>query len=493
MEISGHSIDNFSTSTLKKLFEKSADVVFHEFNFEQNKVLMFKCDGMVDQQMLYTVVLPNIESLYKDKEQLQKKKMETITAKQIEELPLPELTKVTETEQATTEVYSGNVLMYFEESALLYSCNISRKPNRNPEETNMEVLVKGPRDNFIEDLSINIALIRKRLPTNSLCVEKLQIGRRSKTQVAVMYIGDIANKDILAELIEQFQKIDIDIATNATALMEFVNKKNWILPSSNTTGRPDFAIESLIRGRFVILVDGTPYATITPINFFYLLKTSEDNENPILFSSFERMLRLICVIIGITLPAFWLALTLFHQDQLPLQLLATVVIMNRGLPFPAVLEMLILLFLFEMFREAGLRLPTKIGTTVGVVGGLIIGDAAIRAGITSPAMVVIIAVSTIASYTIVNQSLSTIISILRFGFIMITSILGLFGFFVCLFFLILYVANIRIFGTPYLDITSDLSWANIKKALFRRSQSHYNKRPKMLDPEDQSRNREGNS
>ncbi|MFC7687161.1 spore germination protein [Ureibacillus sp. GCM10028918] len=468
-------------TTLKNVFNKSADVNFNEFTFNQSIIFCIKCDSMVDQQMLYTIVLPNIESLFKDKNNTQ------INEKMIEQLPIPEIQKITNQDDITTKVYSGNILIFFKDSKLLYSCNISRKPNRTPEETNMEVLVKGPRDNFIEDLSTNIALIRKRLPTNSLCVEKFSIGKRSKTEVAIMYMDDIANQDILTELKKQFEKIDTDIIIGAEALMEFINKKNWVLPSTNSTGRPDFAIQSLIRGRFIIIVDGTPYAVITPINFFYLLKTSEDNENTIIFSSFERMLRLLGVILGISLPAFWLALTLFHQDQLPLQLLATVVIANRGLPFPAVLEMLILLIIFELFREAGLRMPTKIGTTVGVVGGLIIGDAAIRAGITSPAMVVVIALSTIASYSIVNQSLVTMVSMLRISFILVTSIFGLFGFFVCFYLLLLYIANIRIFGTPYLDITADLSWQSIKKALFRQSQPKYSERPNMLDPQDDTR------
>ncbi|MDN4492676.1 spore germination protein [Ureibacillus aquaedulcis] len=480
MNLSGQ--QELDISTLKKLFNKSADVIFNEFTFNQSTVFCIKCDSMVDQQMLYTIVLPNIEDLFKDKNSTQ------VNNQMIERLPIPDIQRITDQDEIISKVYSGNILIFFNESKMLYSCNISRKPNRTPEETNMEVLVKGPRDNFIEDLSTNIALIRKRLPTNSLCVEKFNVGKRSKTEVAIMYMDDIANKDILKELKKQFKKIDTDIIIGAESLMEFVNKKNWVMPSTNSTGRPDFAIQSLIRGRFIIIVDGTPYAVITPINFFYLLKTSEDNENTIIFSSFERMLRLLGVLLGIALPAFWLALTLFHQDQLPLQLLATVVIANRGLPFPAVLEMLILIVIFELFREAGLRMPTKIGTTVGVVGGLIIGDAAIRAGITSPAMVVVIALSTISSYSIVNQSLVTMVSILRITFILVTSLFGLFGFFICIYILLLYIANIRIFGTPYLDITADLSWQSIKKALFRQAVPKYSERPNMLDPQDDTRN-----
>ncbi|RUL54010.1 spore germination protein [Lysinibacillus antri] len=467
-------------TTLKQLFKNSADVLFNEFTFHQSNVFFIKCDAMVDQTMLYTVVLPTIEKLYENDDDI------NMQAK-IEGLPIPELKKVKSTDEIISLVYSGNLLMYFEDCQLLYTSNISRKPNRSPEDTSMEAIVKGTRDNFIEDLSTNIALIRKRVPTNSLCVEKMEIGKRSKTQIAILYFDDIANKDILTELKKQLQKIDTDIVLSPDSLMEHVNKKNWLLPTTHATARADFAIQSLVRGRYMLMVDGASYAIITPSNFFLLLKTAEDYENPVAFSTFERLLRLIGIFIGVTLPAFWLALTLFHQDQLPFQLLATVVVANRGLPFPAVLEMLVLLIMFEMFREAGMRLPTKLGGTISVVGGIIIGDAAIRSGITSPAMVVIIAISTIASFTIANQSLVTMVSLVRIFFILLTSIFGLFGFFICLYLTVLYIANMRIFGTPYLNLTADLSWSTVKKTLFRSRKDKYNQRPNMLDPQDQQR------
>ncbi|BDH61567.1 spore germination protein KA [Lysinibacillus sp. PLM2] len=483
MDTSGQSLPMITK--LKELFQNSDDVIFQELTFQQSKVFLIKCDSMVDQQMLYTVVLPNIEKLYKDSVG------QELEENLIEKLTIPEIKKISNTEDITKDVFTGKLMIYFEDQQLLYSCNIAKKPNRSIEETNTEVLVKGPRDNFIEDLSTNIALIRKRLPTNSLTVEKMEIGRRSKTNIALLYFDDIANKDILTELKKQLQKIDTDIIISADSLMEFINKKNWLLPTTNYTGRPDFAIQSLIRGRFLIMVDGVAYGILTPVNFFYLLKTGEDYDTPFVFSTFERILRLLGIFLGIALPAFWLALTIFHQDQLPLQLLATVVIINLGLPFPAVLEMLLILIMFEILREAGLRLPSKIGGIIGVIGGLIIGDAAIRSGITSPAMVVIIAISTIASYTVVNQSLETMISIIRIIFILVTAFFGLFGFFICLYLLILYVANIRVFGVPYLNLSADLSWTNMKKTLFRLSKDNYKSRPNFLDPQDDSRNNEG--
>ena len=472
---------------LKQLFQKSEDVIFQEYFFQQSKVFTIKCESMIDQQILYTVVLPNIENLYLNSSN------QTITEEAIEQLPIPEIKKLTKNDDIITAVFNGNLILFFEESQLLYSCNIAQKPNRNPEETNMEVMVRGARDNFIEDLATNIALIRKRIPTNSLCVEKMELGRRSKTKIALLYFDDIANKDILTELKKQLKKIDTDIIISADSLMEFVNEKNWLLPATNYTGTPDFAIQSLIRGRFLILVDGVAYGVITPVNIFYLLKTGEDYESSIIYGTFERFIRLIGVIVGIALPSFWLALTLFHQDQLPLQLLATVVITNIGLPFPAVLEMLIVLMMFEILREAGLRLPSKVGGIIGVIGGLIIGDAAIRSGITSPALVVVIATSTIASYTLVNQQFENFVIIIRILFIIVTAFLGLFGFFICLYLLILYVANTRVFGVPYLNISADLSFNNLKKTLFRLPKYKYKLRPNFLDPQDETRNNEGKS
>ncbi|TQR19886.1 spore germination protein [Psychrobacillus vulpis] len=469
---------------LQQLFQYSADVKFQEYSFHRHKVQFLICEAMVDQQLLNEVIVHRVQSVC---DNITEQSLEEVI---IEKLHIPDLKKVENQEEAISLIYEGHLLLYFEEGNLLFSSNICKKPNRSPEESRMEVLIKGPRDNFIEDITVNIALIRKRLPTNSLCVEKLQLGKRSKTVVAILYFSDIANKEILNEIKDQLNKVDTDIVFSGEFLMEEVNKNSKIFPRTDYTGRPDFAVESLVRGRFIILVDGVSYAVITPVNLFLLLKSGEDTEYPVAFSSLERTLRISGILIGVLLPSFWLALTTFHQNQLPFQLLTTVVQASTGLPLPSALEMLLMLLMFELFREAGLRLPSVIGGTISVVGGLIIGDAAIRAGLTSPAMIVIIAISTISTFTLVNQSLVSAVSITRVIFILITAILGLFGFFMALYFLLLYLANIRIFGVPYMNIATDLSWTTIKKSLFRVSPKNYKKRPNVLDPQDKTRTKE---
>ncbi|RKD24624.1 spore gernimation protein [Ammoniphilus oxalaticus] len=471
------------THSLKQLFKKSADVQFQSYTFNRHHVMFITCDAMVDQRQLNEVIIPRVQLMFDD---LKSRSIENAIMAQ---LRIPGLKKVEEKEDLLSLVYTGHLLLYFENSGLLFSSNIAKKPNRNPEETSLEVPVKGPRDNFIEDVSVNIALIRKRLPTNSLCVEKFELGKRSKTTVALLYFDDIASTETLASIKEKLERVDTDIVFSGEILMESMNINKKLFPRINYTGRPDHAIQSLINGRFLFFVDGVAHGVITPVNFFLLLKTSEDNENPIIFSSLVRLMRVFGMSVGIMLPAFWLALTTFHQNQLPLQLLATVVVVNTGLPFPSTIEMLLMLLMFELFREAGLRLPSSLGGTIGVVGGLIVGDAAIRAGITSPAMVVVIATSTIATFTLVNQSLVMSVSILRICFILLTSFFGLFGFFLSLYFTVLYLANIRIFGVPYINIAADLNWQTIKKSLLRLSANQYKKLPNMLNPKDKTRSK----
>ncbi|ATP41600.1 spore germination protein [Solibacillus sp. R5-41] len=467
--------------TLEQLFEKSADVRFQTYEFQSSNVILITCEAMTDKYLLNEVIVPRLQALCDNKE------LPLDPLKIPKQLYLPDLQEVTTLNDAVTNVYGGFVLIYIEEQKLLLSSNIESKPNRSPEETSLEVLIKGPRDNFIEDLAVNIALIRKRVPTESLAVEKLTIGVRSKTKVAILYFQDIANLDTLKELKQQLLEINTDVVLSGELLMERLNKYSYFIPVNDTTGRPDFALQSLITGRFIVLVDGVAYAIITPTNLLMLLKSGEDNDYPMIISSIERLLRLGSVLVALLLPAFWLALTTFHQEQLPFQLLATVVQSNTGLPLPSSVEMLIMLLMFELFREAGLRLPSILGGSISVVGGLIIGDAAIRAGVTSPAMIVVIAISTIATFTLVNQSLVTSIGLMRVTLILITALLGLFGFFLSIYIVLIYLSNIRVYGVPYLNVGADLSWKNISKSLFRLPPDAIKERPAMLKPQDKTK------
>ncbi|MEI3611060.1 spore germination protein [Pseudogracilibacillus sp. SO30301A] len=476
-------IDTFTEQTIRSLFSSNPDVTLQTFSFEDNVVTFVTCEGMVDENVINNVVYERIVYFFKNR---QHKK---ITLDEINHsLYLPGIARVKKKEKLIADVFTGKLMIFFHNEQFLFSVDVSKRPQRKPEETSTEVSIKGPRDDFIEDIVTNIALIRKRLRTNSLAIKKYELGSRTQTQVAVLYIDDIVNQDILTTIDKKIQRIDIDGIYSGTQLKELLSDRILTFyPLFHYSGRPDFAVHSLLTGRIIILVDGVQYAIIAPVNLSFLLKSAEDSENIYLFNSFERLIRIVGIIIAIFLPGFWVALSSFHQDQIPISFLGTIIESRKGVPIPAPLEAILMVLLFEFFREAGVRLPVAIGSTLSVVGGLIIGDAAIRAGIASPLMIVLIATSAVATYTLVSLSLHGIVSILRFFVIICASFLGLFGFFISLFLIVFYAANIQTFGVPYLTVPNQFNlqqFNEMMKTFFRLPVSKYSKRPRMLNTMD---------
>ncbi|WP_082174330.1 spore germination protein [Bacillus sp. FJAT-27231] len=468
---------SLSIDALKDLFQKNGDVQFTELAFNDHLITLVYCSGLVNVDLLKSTIPKRLEKFFQTHHEA--------TKENILSLQVPSLQLVTKKEKVIEDIFSGMLLIVFPIENIVVSVDIADRPQRKPEETNTEVSIKGPRDNFIEDITINYALIRKRLRTVSLVSESFEIGRRSKTKVALLYMEDISNKDTLKQIKQQLSTIDIDALLSGTQLGELMSGSPYaIFPRHSYTGRPDFAVQSLMQGRFIILIDGVAYAYITPVNLFFLLKSAEDKEYPYAFNSFERLIRVAGISIATFLPGFWVALTAFHQNQLPLTLLATVVESRKGVPFPTSLEAILMMLLFELFREAGLRMPLAIGQTLSVVGGLIIGDAAIRAGLTSPSMLVIIAGSFVAMTTLVNQSFMGAISLIRFFVIILVALFGFFGFFASIFLVGISVARIRIFGVPYLELATRLNWKNILKAMIRLPAREETKRASMLNPID---------
>jgi hypothetical protein len=361
---------------------------------------MVYCDPIVDKTMLNQVVLPPINQQGSVGEILCSLK-NTI---QISSLEKEKITK----EDICDSIFSGQLMITTKESDHVYFYNISKIPSRTPDESITEVSVRGPKDGFVEDISTNLGLVRKRLKTASFVVEEYTIGTRSQTKVALLYITDIINSELLKKIKGKLAQIEIDIITGSSQMEELIAEKQFLslFPLVNYTGRADFVVESLNQGRFSIIVDGAPTALLAPANLGYLIKTSEDDHTSFFYASVERLLRLFGLFITVFLPGLYTALTTHNVGELPLPLLATISVSRIGLPFTAFIEVLIMLVMFELFREAGARLPKAVGQTVAVLGGLIIGDAAIRGGITSPTMLVVIGVTAIASFTLVNQSLA---------------------------------------------------------------------------------------
>ncbi|QAW00429.1 spore germination protein [Bacillus subtilis] len=346
--------------------------------------------------------------------------------------------------------------------------------------------VRGPKDGFVEEVGVNVALIRKRIKSTSMVYETKKVGVRTKTTVAILYMRDIVDPKIVQDVMNKLDDLHIDGAFSATQLEELMEPTKALFPLMGYTGRADFTVNCMLNGRVALIVDGTPAALIAPANLFLLVKAPEDIHFTALAATFGQTLRLLGLSVSLLLPAFFVAILSHHQDQLPYYLLATLGINRLGIPFDVAVEMFIALLFLEILREAGIRLPSAVGSTVTVVGGLILGDAAIRAGFLSPGIVVIGAITQIFGSTLSSLSLAGTISTLRFFLFILSATLGIYGFFLGLFIVLSHLASLRSCGLPYLAPISP-PFKDLANALFRLPWPWRNTRPDMLKTRDSTR------
>lgn len=475
---------------LERLFQHCADVAHHSYFLteqESSHIIVTYSEGLCDTAEFNRVILPELGKLEKTIG-LSKLQSEGVYGL----LPLNPIPEDATDAQLSEWLFQGDLLLRICSTGSLFRIGLSNRPGRNPEESSTEISIKGPKDGFIEELMVNIALIRKRLRSESLAVEMMTLGRRTRTKTAILYMEDIISPPIVEELRSRLQRIDVDGLYSINQLEEWlVDQKYSLFPLLDFTGRPDKVVASLLAGRFIVILDGNPMVLIGPGNLSLLMKSPEDLYFNFQYISFARMIRLLSLIISMLLPGAWVALSSFHPDQLPYRLMATVASGRIGLPFTGQIELLILLVLLEIFREAGLRLPSSIGQTLTVVGGLIIGDASIRAGLVSPSVVVVGAITAVTSVTLVNQSLSGSVSVIRFCLFFISAFLGMFGLLLGILLLIGYLSTLRSFGVPYLAPLSPFAPADILKSIVRVPWRWMTKRPVTLHNHDNDHKREG--
>lgn len=463
---------------LRDYFADNADVMFNSCSFGEDgqmRVLLVYAEGMADLEQINQFVLPRLHRMFAHH------------PVRDAELPLPleELEAGAEAFVITEIVFSGKLLLYFPADNRMFSFNIANVPQRLPEESTAESSLKGPRDGFTEEASTNIALIRKRLRTTSLCCEKFTIGERSRTIVSLLYIKDIASPDLLEEARRRLDRIFVDAFVGIEQLQEALSDSPWAMfPLTDYVGRPDFAAEALLNGRLVFLMEGSPMAVIAPVTLTTLIKSPEDAHMTFHIVSMQRIFRFAALIAAMFLPGFYVALTSFNMDQIPYTLMTTIASSRTGLPFSNPLEAVIVLGLFEVFREAGVRLPKAVGQTVTVIGALIVGDAAIRAGITCPAMIVVAAITVISAFTLVNQSLSGAVTVVRFYMLIFCCLLGIYGFFIGLFTVVLYLSVLESFGVPYLAPISPPYFKDMFAALLKKPWRQSDRRPEVVQATD---------
>src|SRR5699024_6409400 len=318
----------------------------------------------------------------------------------------------------------------------------------------------------------------RRIRIPKLKMKSMQAGEYTKTRINVAYVEGSVDETVLEEAINRIRRIDVDGVVDSGVLEEFIeDNPNSPFPQVIATERPDNVTASLLEGRVAVLVDGSPFVLVVPVTFYSLMQASEDYYGRYLIATSIRWLRYLFLLISLFLPSLYVALLTFHQEMVPTTLLFSIAASRAQVPFPALVEALMMEITFEALREAGLRLPKQVGSAVSIVGALVIGEAAVSAGIVSAPMVIVVALTGVASFTIPRYSASIAIRMLRFPIILLAGTLGLLGIIMGIIVIIIHMVSLRSFGQPYLSPMAPMQWQDMKDVLMRAPWWKFNTRP----------------
>lgn len=472
---------NENIKYIKTVFERCHDVVMREFKINLQKPIdgfLVYIEGMVDNRLTADNILGSLQQNLSHVQRQKGNVFDTVkdmllSTTQVE--IAADMAKVVET------VLAGQAVLFIEGTPKAIISSVRKLEARSIDEPQTEPLVRGPRDGFVESLQINATLIRRRIKSCRLKMEVLKIGTLTQTDVAIFYIDGIVNDKLVREVKKRLERIEIDGVLESGYLEEFIeDDPNSIFPQVNTTERPDRLCACLMEGRVGILVDNTPMCLIVPATFPQLLQSPEDYYNRFPYATFTRVLRVITMNIALLLPSLYIAVLTFHQEMLPTPLLISIAGQREGVPFPAFLEALMMELVFEFLREAGVRLPRPIGQAVSIVGALVIGQAAVSAGLVSSAMVMVVSLTAIASFTIPTISGSYVIRLLRFPIMILAASFGLFGVMVGLMAVLIHICQLRSFGVPYLAPLAPLKFSELKDTFIRMPWWAMTRRPTLL-------------
>lgn len=365
--------------------------------------------------------------------------------------------KVTTAKDCVVGILSGQAAIFFRKN--VYLVDITHHIGRAIAPSETETVITGPHDGFVEEITQNLAILRRRIKSNHLKFVKLTVGEITKTSVMLTYIADIVNEELVETLKKRITSIEIDAVFDGNMLVQFIDENpNSIFPQYLTTERPDVVCSKLTAGRIVGFVDGSPSAFCAPTAFFDFFSSPDDYYQRWHIGTALRVLRIMGFIITGTFTALYVAVATFHYEMIPHTMLLQLTQSRSKVPFPPLIEALIMELTIEFLREAGARLPSKIGQTIGIVGGIVIGQASVQAGFTSNILIIVVAISAIASFVIPTYIMSASFRLIRFGLIVLAGLLGSFGLMFGIALIIIHLAGITNLGTSYLTPIAPFSF-----------------------------------
>ncbi|GAK09078.1 spore germination protein [Geomicrobium sp. JCM 19038] len=475
--ISPHAVNNFHQ--IMKRTGESDDILHRSFTFPTNKTKasLIYVDGTVDSQAIEKILSrAKFYSDNKDENYLSYFN-EVGTTKIHSSIP-----------SILNELLSGHVIIFIDGQTDAYSVSLIKIPERSITEPLTETVIRGPREGFIESLRVNTSLVRRRLPDEKLRFEPRTIGSRTKTKINIAYIEGVADESLLTELRQRLDRIETDSILEDGNIEELIQDATYTpFPTVYSSERPDTVTSHLLEGKTAIFVDGSPFVLIVPALFVQFFHNAEDHTQRADIASLVRLLRFGAAFIALLAPSLYIAITTFHQELIPTRLLGNLAAQSEGTPFPTFIEAVLMEITFEILREAGIRMPQPVGQAVSIVGAIVIGQAAVQAGIFSAAVVIVVSLTAIASFVFPSYSMASPFRILRFGFMGLAASFGLLGISVGFTAMLLHLSSLKSFGIPYMSDLSPFVYSDQKDALIRLPKWMMKERPKTTDHQDVER------
>lgn len=476
-DVSIHSSLSENKAYMDSLFTDCSDIVVRPFELEDGThALVVMVDGLVNSELLERA-MDDLMTLQR-KEHGVSRLLET-------SLPVAQAKSVDNYYDFLLGVMSGDTGVIIGDASSAILLGIRAPESRSIEKAQNEAVIRGPREGFIENIRSNTALVRRKIKTPLLKMKSLTLGRRSNTSLVIAYIDGIVDPALVTEVEGRLNTINTDIVMETGFIEEFIQDSSFSpFPQMQYTERPDVVAGALSKGRVAIFVDGTPMVLLVPTVFLDLLHVAEDEYERALVGTLTRWLRYLFLFFSLLTPSLYIAILTFHQEMLPSSLLRNIAAARQAIPFPVVIEVLILEIIFEALREAGIRLPKDIGSAVGILGAIVIGQAAVEAGIVSAPVVIIVSLTGIASFTNPNFNGAIAVRLMRFPFIFISAFFGIYGIMLGIMFLIGHLADLRSFGVPYLSPAAPLSTKDLKNTIVRYPHWAMETRPSYLNVQD---------
>lgn len=470
-----NNIENI-VKNLKNDTNTSDYITYREKQVCDKKVIIIYNDTLTSSDKISDFIVRSLDRInknYKKKDDLGK-----IIHNEIDNFKIKKLTTY---ENICYHLHYGFTIILIENQEYHYALETKRNLARGISAPQTENALRGAMDSFVEDMHTNIGLIRRRIKDNNLWEESMEVGKYTKTKVSIVYINGVCKPELIEEVKKKIKNIDIDGVISSGLIKNLIEKENKsVFPTIFSTERPDKTCRALLSGKIAILVDCSQFALILPIVLNDLFISTEDNFNKSINITFTRIIRYLAFFITLLTPDLYLALTTFNQEMLPNELLISFASQRATVPFPAFFEAIIMIVAFEILRECDLRSPSFAASALSTVGALILGEAAVNAGIVSPIMIIVIAITALSALLFTEPEMINGLRWYRILFMIGASFMGILGIVLCLVYFIIKLSSLKSFGVPYLEPFAPLETSGLKDSLIKFPTKDLDKRDKFL-------------